>query len=43
VCPTTPRVQIEAQFVTAFLGDAELDDEDVELSQYLTPRESLLD
>ena len=26
----TPRVQIEAQFVTALLGDAALDKEDVE-------------
>ena len=28
--PMTPRVQIEAQFVTALLGDAALDEEDVE-------------
>ena len=28
--PMTPRVQIEDQFVTALLGDAALDEEDVE-------------
>ena len=28
--PMTPRVQIEAQIVTALLGDAALDEEDVE-------------
>jgi hypothetical protein len=28
--PMTPRVQIETQFVTALLGDAALDEEDVE-------------
>jgi hypothetical protein len=26
----TPRVQIEAQFVTARLGDAAMDEEDIE-------------
>jgi len=30
VGPMMPRVQIEAQFVTALLGDAALDEEDVE-------------
>jgi hypothetical protein len=28
--PMTPRVQFEAQFVTGLLGDAALDEEDVE-------------
>ena len=34
-CPVTPRVQIEAQLVTALLGDAALDEENVEQSNNL--------
>ena len=34
-CPMTSRVQVEAQFVTVLLGDAALDEEDMEWSHVL--------